>query len=353
MRTTILLLFLITATASAQSAKFRKSTIISYPVPDTVKAAQWYAEISVTDASNGFYSSCFSKESLGLYKKGKRKTVIFTLDSISPNTTLIATGLARNTTLIATGLETTRIGRQSVSWKYNWKQNTKYKLLITTLADSASHASFYTGYLFLPEKSQWKLIASFKTTDRAQYLNAPSIKVSGKKSIPIGNRMAVQDAWIQRSNGTWKNLRNTDTKSPVFSVTNHLDSTAQAAIDKLEIIDSKTDTTGSFGTVFYYMIQAGKGKLVKLTDTVSVYYKGWLLKDGTIFDQTKDKPAKFPLARLIKGWQLGLVNCRVGGKIRMIIPSGLAYSIRSRSKDIPPNSVLVFEVEVLEAKAAG
>ncbi|MBA4197680.1 MAG: hypothetical protein C0459_09020 [Chitinophaga sp.] len=52
----------------------------------------------------------------------------------------------------------------------------------------------------------------------------------------------------------------------------------------------------------------------------------------------------------MKGWQIGLPLCKVGGTIRLIIPSALAYSIRSRSKAIPPNSILVFDIEVLGVK---
>jgi FKBP-type peptidyl-prolyl cis-trans isomerase len=87
-----------------------------------------------------------------------------------------------------------------------------------------------------------------------------------------------------------------------------------------------------------------------LTDTLVVHYKGSLFSDGSVFDQTKEKPATFPLGRLIKGWQLGLTQCRVGGKIRLYIPSGSAYGIRTLSTAIPPNSILVFDVEVLDAK---
>ncbi|MGC8064199.1 FKBP-type peptidyl-prolyl cis-trans isomerase, partial [Salmonella enterica] len=72
--------------------------------------------------------------------------------------------------------------------------------------------------------------------------------------------------------------------------------------------------------------------------------------DGSIFDQTKDKPATFPLNRLIKGWQIAVPMCKVGGSIRVIIPSALAYSIRTRSKNIPPNSVLVFDIDVVDVK---
>jgi FKBP-type peptidyl-prolyl cis-trans isomerase FkpA len=56
------------------------------------------------------------------------------------------------------------------------------------------------------------------------------------------------------------------------------------------------------------------------------------------------------LNRLIKGWQLAVPKINVGGSIKVIIPSGLAYGIRSRSKDIPANSVLVFDIEVLDAR---
>jgi FKBP-type peptidyl-prolyl cis-trans isomerase FklB len=61
-------------------------------------------------------------------------------------------------------------------------------------------------------------------------------------------------------------------------------------------------------------------------------------------------PATFPLNNLIKGWQIGLSLCKVGGKIRLIIPSGLAYSIRNRATEIPPNSILVFDITVLDVK---
>ena len=98
------------------------------------------------------------------------------------------------------------------------------------------------------------------------------------------------------------------------------------------------------------MIKEGTGRQVSLNDTVTVFYKGYLLKDKSVFDETKDKPAIFPLKRLIMGWQIGVPLCKVGGKIKIIIPSSLAYSIRTRAAKIPPNSILVFEVEVVEAK---
>ena len=90
--------------------------------------------------------------------------------------------------------------------------------------------------------------------------------------------------------------------------------------------------------------------MVNITDTVVIFYKGWLFSDGSVFDETKEKPATFPLSRLIRGWQIGVPQCKVGGKIRLFIPSGSAYGIRTFATDIPPNSTLVFDVEVVEVR---
>ena len=156
---------------------------------------------------------------------------------------------------------------------------------------------------------------------------------------------------------------------PVVNLLSHVDSLQQLQIDKAAIkvltliprnpelpSDIKQgfidDTTyKNVEGICYQMIKEGTGRQVSVNDTVTVFYKGYLLKDGSVFDQTKDKPAIFPLKRLIMGWQIGVPLCKVGGKIKIIIPSNLAYSIRTRAAKIPPNSILVFEIEVLEAKA--
>lgn len=128
----------------------------------------------------------------------------------------------------------------------------------------------------------------------------------------------------------------------------------QAKKDREEIATAvktgKIDTTGSIESVYYHILQQGTGDFVSVTDTVTVHYKGSLFTDGSIFDQTRDNPATFPLRRLIRGWQLALPKCRVGGKVRVIIPSAQAYGIRTRSKDIPPNKVLIFDIEVVATK---
>lgn len=103
----------------------------------------------------------------------------------------------------------------------------------------------------------------------------------------------------------------------------------------------------------YEVLTEGKGKNPKATDTVRVHYKGTLI-DGTEFDSSykRGQPAEFPLNGVIPGWTEGLQLMKVGGKNRLVIPSDMAYGPQGRP-GIPPNSVLVFEVELIEIKKAG
>ena len=79
-----------------------------------------------------------------------------------------------------------------------------------------------------------------------------------------------------------------------------------------------------------------------------VHYHGTLL-DGTVFDSSvqRGEPISFPLNRVIPGWTEGLQLMKVGDKFKFVIPPDLAYGAASPSSKIPPNSTLVFEVELL------
>ncbi len=98
----------------------------------------------------------------------------------------------------------------------------------------------------------------------------------------------------------------------------------------------------------YEIIKSGAGASPQPSDKVSVHYKGTLL-DGTEFDSSykRNKPSSFPVNRVIKGWTEGLQLMSPGSKFKFYIPSELAYG-KNGSRSIPPNSTLIFEVELLE-----
>jgi FKBP-type peptidyl-prolyl cis-trans isomerase len=165
---------------------------------------------------------------------------------------------------------------------------------------------------------------------------------------------AFGTAWVQRNNGSWKNITDGPEASPAINLISNVDSTDQFLLEtktiQQAIANGMTDAKNVHEGIYYNMMKEGHGNTVSATDTVVIHYKGYLFSDGSIFDQTRDKPATFPLGRLIKGWQIGVPLCKIGGKIKLVIPSAQAYSIRTRSPKIPPNSTLVFEIEVLDAK---
>lgn len=99
----------------------------------------------------------------------------------------------------------------------------------------------------------------------------------------------------------------------------------------------------------YKVITEGTGAKPTKDDKVKVHYTGTLL-DGTKFDSSLDRgePAQFGVGQVIKGWTEGLQIMPVGSKYIFWIPSDLAYGERGAGRDIKPNSVLKFEVELLE-----
>jgi FKBP-type peptidyl-prolyl cis-trans isomerase len=99
-------------------------------------------------------------------------------------------------------------------------------------------------------------------------------------------------------------------------------------------------------------IEVGTGPEVKSGDTVVIHYTG-TLPDGTKFDSSVDRGEPFEtrigVGEVIKGWDLGVVGMQVGGKRKLTIPPSLGYGDQGVG-NIPPNSILIFDVELLEIK---
>ncbi len=98
----------------------------------------------------------------------------------------------------------------------------------------------------------------------------------------------------------------------------------------------------------YEVIKEGQGKKAQASDTVKVEYTGKLI-NGTEFDSTAKhgKPAEFQVEQVIKGWSEALQLMNVGSKMHIVIPPELAYGENGAAPMIEPNSVLIFDVELL------
>ena len=98
-------------------------------------------------------------------------------------------------------------------------------------------------------------------------------------------------------------------------------------------------------------IQPGEGKEVVKGALITTQYRG-TLEDGSVFDSSYERGKPFQCVigtgRVIKGWDIGLMGMRVGGKRKLFVPAHLAYGERQVGAHIKPNSNLHFEIELLE-----
>lgn len=98
----------------------------------------------------------------------------------------------------------------------------------------------------------------------------------------------------------------------------------------------------------YKVITQGEGKAPKKGDTISVTYRGSTI-DGAVFDEQK-KPVEFPLDNMIPGWVEGIQLMKVGSEFELYIPSELGYGESAVGQLIKPNSVLIFNVKLVDVK---
>ncbi|HEX9922067.1 MAG TPA: FKBP-type peptidyl-prolyl cis-trans isomerase [Anaerolineae bacterium] len=116
---------------------------------------------------------------------------------------------------------------------------------------------------------------------------------------------------------------------------------------------AEADYTTTDSGLQYYDFEAGEGDSPESGQTVVVHYTGWL-EDGTMFDSSlmRGEAFEFPIGqgRVIPGWDEGVGSMKIGGKRQLVIPAELAYGERGAGGVIPPDAVLVFEVELVEIR---
>lgn len=337
-RTFILFLCLLALAAGSVAAK---DSVINYTLPDSLRANGLLAQIQINKIST-------KKEA----KAGIQTDAVTLFVEADKKEQDILFSFPAGATIVTKGIDVSEEDGNSLEWEHAFAADKPVQLYIATASDSALNYTLYSGYVFLPEQNKWKLIGTCKVNGKWGNIKSASSYTANLKKQP--GALQVQQVWGQRGNGSLKELSATAAKAPVLMPFSNVDSVQQATLEEKVMQDAiasgKTDAKNKAVEVYYSIVKEGTGKAVAVTDTVTVFYKGYLFSDGSVFDQTKEKPATFPLNRLIRGWQLAVPYCKVGGKIKIVIPSGLAYSIRTRSPKIPPNSILVFEIEVVDAK---
>lgn len=124
---------------------------------------------------------------------------------------------------------------------------------------------------------------------------------------------------------------------------NGFDKEIQAYIAK-----NKLETTRSESGVYYTIIEEGEGKSIQFRDLVSFKYKGTLL-DGKVVDEQLKEPVEYHVNELIGAWKEIMLMLKKGGKAFLIAPPTMGYGDHQLA-DIPANSILVFELEVVDVK---
>jgi len=163
-----------------------------------------------------------------------------------------------------------------------------------------------------------------------------------KAAAPAEGEKAAQDAAATHS-------ETTSDPAPAAGTTPEGQESAPAASPAATLTPGANVTSTASGLKYEDLV-VGTGATPKTGQTCSVHYTGWLT-NGSKFDSSRDRgtPFTFPIGQgsVIKGWDAGVMGMKVGGKRKLWVPPALAYGPDGYPPVIPPNSELVFEVELL------
>ncbi|MFA3780852.1 FKBP-type peptidyl-prolyl cis-trans isomerase [Yersinia sp. 1652 StPb PI] len=247
----------------------------------------------------------------------------------------------------------------------------KVTLLATTMALTLNTSATFAAEAAKTAAAPATTNSAFKNDDQqsAYALGASlgrymdnSLKEQEKLGIKLDKDQliaGVQDAFANKSK-----LTDAEIESTLQSFEARVKASAQAKMEQdakenadkgakyRDTFAKEKDVKKTESGLLYKVEKAGTGEAPKDSDTVVVNYKG-TLTDGTEFDNSykRGEPLSFRLDGVIPGWTEGLKQIKKGGKITLVIPPELAYG-KTGVPGIPANSTLVFDVELLDVKAA-
>jgi FKBP-type peptidyl-prolyl cis-trans isomerase len=177
-----------------------------------------------------------------------------------------------------------------------------------------------------------------------------NIKSNGLADIVLDDFMAGFKAGISGGETKMSQAEAQSAVQAALGAAKEKKSAANLAAGKAFLAENgkKAGVTVTASGLQYEVITAGTGAKPSASDTVKVNYEGKLI-DGKVFDSSyqRGEPATFPLSNIIPGWTEGLQLMQVGSKYRFYLPPELAYGEQGAGDTIEPNSVLVFDIELL------
>lgn len=194
------LLFVLSVVSVLQADAQLYPSILRYLVSDTVKSVQYYTEIRVRQTED-------AKKFAAVAGLSNKLSVRFERDKKDRSIALVIIADKKQAQVLANGHNIMpEQGKDELAfrWSYDWKDESNYRVLISSIQDSADKYTIYTGYCFLPDVQQWKLLGSAKVMNDGNYLPQPYLALDGKK---FGNLLVqANTAWMQQNRGQWIEL---------------------------------------------------------------------------------------------------------------------------------------------------
>ena len=257
--------------------------------------------------------------------------------SNNPDVVTLKSGLKYSDVKVGTGVEAKNGDLIEINFK-GWMIKDSSSLFTDWAVDSTKKADLIADSYAMNQPI--KIILGSESFIKGSEEGMVGMKAGGQRTIIIPSSLAYGPQ------GMGPIPPNTNIKVLIELV-----SSKEVTAVKMWDVDSTLFKTTASG-LKYAIIQEGEGSVIEAQKQVVVHYSGFLL-DGTKFDSSveRDEPLTFTAGagQVIPGWDEGLLLLKKGSKAKFIIPSNLAYGERDLGK-IPPNSTLVFDVEIVDVK---